>query len=122
MKHYLSDAKLSEYKNKLLSSKAQSLSSIENKSLEIREKMAETGDVIDIASEHEKYLSAKREIERLRINIRTIDKVLSEIEDYGYCTDCGVEIGEPRLNIDAAYQLCIDCAEIQEQKNRLYSK
>ena len=34
---------------------------------------------------------------------------------YGTCTNCGVEIGEKRLNAVPGTPFCIDCAELQEK-------
>lgn len=119
MEHYISKQKLLKYKAKLVEERARLLSMIQEKSEQVQEKMEGTGDVIDIAAEHEKYLSIKREIQRFRVSIQRIDNSLRDFDDFGYCLDCGIEIGEDRMDIDPSYKLCVSCAEINEKKERL---
>jgi len=49
---------------------------------------------------------------RRSAEIRRIDAALARIEsgDYGWCLDCGEEIGEKRLRLDPAAPFCVDCA------------
>lgn len=122
MDHYIDSNKLDEYKAKLKAKAVELQSRIKENSSLLGEKMSATGDVIDIASEHEEYLSAKRDMERAQVTLNNISKILRDFEDYGYCLDCGIEIGEDRLSINPAFTLCIDCADIAEKKARLYSK
>lgn len=122
MDHYLDNNKLKEYKAKLKAKAEELQARIKENSLLLSEKMSATGDVIDIAAEHEEYLSAKRDMERAQVMLKDIGKILNDFEDYGYCLDCGIEIGEDRLSINPAFTLCIDCADIAEKKARLYSK
>lgn len=44
--------------------------------------------------------------------VQKIAAALSRIEEgeFGYCTDCGEEIGEARLNSDPATPMCFSCA------------
>lgn len=43
---------------------------------------------------------------------RTIQKI--EIDEYGFCEDCGVEIGLRRLEARPVTDLCIDCKTKEE--------
>lgn len=122
MEHYLSSKKISAFKQKLIDNREQFREMIAARSEDVKERMSETGDIVDLAADHEKYLSAKREIKRLQESIAQIEQVLKDMDDFGYCIECGIEIGEDRLNIDPSYQLCIDCAEVIEKKRRLYNK
>ena len=45
------------------------------------------------------------ELVRIELALRRIDS-----GDYGYCDDCGQEIGEKRLEIDPSATLCVRCA------------
>ncbi|MGN7610484.1 RNA polymerase-binding protein DksA [Magnetococcales bacterium HHB-1] len=47
---------------------------------------------------------------------RTIEKI--EWDDYGYCDDCGVEIGLRRLKVRPVTNLCIDCKTRSERKEK----
>jgi len=79
-------------------------------------------DIIDLASNHEEYLSTKREIERRTARKLEIEERLRDTQDFGYCDDCGIEIGAKRLNINHAFKLCIDCSEFNQEKARNYIK
>lgn len=55
--------------------------------------------------------------ERSRIlELQRIDAALARISagDFGYCTECGEEIAEKRLEIDPSANLCIHCAGARE--------
>jgi len=41
-----------------------------------------------------------------------------ESGDYGYCTNCGVEIGLKRLEVRPTATLCIDCKTLDELRER----
>ncbi|MCK7611381.1 TraR/DksA family transcriptional regulator [Roseibium sp. CAU 1639] len=47
-----------------------------------------------------------------RATIQRIDAALSRLDsgDYGYCVECGEEIGAKRLEVDPAAAFCISCA------------
>lgn len=45
------------------------------------------------------------EIQRIRQALKRIDE-----GEYGYCLECGEEIGERRLDLDPAAARCVDCA------------
>ena len=53
---------------------------------------------------------------RRRLMLLQIEAALRRIEEdeFGYCQECGEDIPEPRLKIDPAAQLCIQCAELRE--------
>ena len=54
--------------------------------------------------------------QRRQIELQKIEMALKRIdaEDYGYCLECDGEIAEPRLKLDPATSLCIDCASKKE--------
>lgn len=45
------------------------------------------------------------EVQRIANALRRIDE-----DEYGYCAECGEEIGEKRLQVDPTATLCIGCA------------
>ena len=60
--------------------------------------------------------------DRERKLVKKINDSLLDIDngDYGYCEDCGVEIGIKRLEARPTATLCIDCkslSEIREKQN-----
>ncbi len=61
--------------------------------------------------------------DRERKLINKINQALRQIDEheYGYCKECGVEIGLRRLEARPTADLCIDCKTAQEQKERHFS-
>ncbi|MBF0558487.1 MAG: TraR/DksA C4-type zinc finger protein [Nitrospirae bacterium] len=53
-------------------------------------------------------------------SIRKIDQALKRLEDgnYGYCDECGEEIGMERLKVIPFALFCRDCQETREQLPR----
>lgn len=47
----------------------------------------------------------KLELQRISAALQRLDN-----DDYGYCQRCGEDIPEPRLQIDPAATLCVNCA------------
>lgn len=65
-----------------------------------------------------------RNRDRERKLIKNIDKMLARIDanDYGYCDNCGVEIGLNRLEARPTATLCIDCKTLDEIRERQMAK
>jgi len=51
----------------------------------------------------------QHELQKIGVALKKIDA-----EDYGYCLECDEEIAEPRLKLDPATPLCINCASKKE--------
>lgn len=77
-------------------------------------------DPNDRATQEEEFSLELRTRDRERKLIKKIDQTLERIEkgDYGYCDDCGVEIGIRRLEARPTATLCIDCKSLQEIKEK----
>jgi DnaK suppressor protein len=65
-----------------------------------------------------------RNRDRERKLIKNIDKMLARIEagDYGYCDNCGIEIGLNRLEARPTATLCIDCKTLDEIREKQVAK
>lgn len=50
----------------------------------------------------------RRRLERARL-LAALKRI--ESDEYGFCAECGSEIGAGRLSADPAAHLCIDCAK-----------
>ena len=60
-----------------------------------------------------------QEAQRRRgVEIKRLEAALQSLaeDDYGYCEDCGEDIGEVRLMSDPAAQDCIGCAAKRESR------
>lgn len=77
-------------------------------------------DPNDRASQEEEFSLELRTRDRERKLLAKIEKTLHKltIDDYGYCETCGIEIGIKRLEARPTAELCIDCKEIEEQKEK----
>jgi DnaK suppressor protein len=77
-------------------------------------------DPSDRASQEEEFSLELRARDRERKLIKKINKTLELIEkdDYGFCEECGVEVGIRRLEARPTANLCIDCKTLAEIKER----
>lgn len=65
-----------------------------------------------------------RNRDRERKLIKKIDEMISRInaDDYGYCDNCGVEIGLGRLEARPTATKCIDCKSLDEIREKQMAK
>jgi DnaK suppressor protein len=65
-----------------------------------------------------------RNRDRERKLIKKIDEMLTKINDgdYGYCDNCGIEIGLNRLEARPTATLCIDCKTLDEIREKQVAK
>ena len=77
-------------------------------------------DQVDRASQEEEFNLELKTRDRERKLIQKIDVTLGKIDldEYGYCESCGVEIGIMRLEARATATQCIDCKTLDEIRER----
>jgi DnaK suppressor protein len=77
-------------------------------------------DPNDRASQESDIALELRNRDRERKLIKKIDETIARIDsgDYGYCSNCGVEIGLKRLEVRPTATLCIDCKTLDELRER----
>lgn len=80
-------------------------------------------DVSDQATLEETFALRLRARDREHKLINKIDESIKLIDngDYGFCEECGIEIGIRRLEARPTATLCIDCktlAEVREKQGR----
>ena len=65
-----------------------------------------------------------RNRDRERKLIKKINEMLAKIDagEYGYCDNCGIEIGLDRLEARPTATLCIDCKTLDEIRERQVAK
>lgn len=65
-----------------------------------------------------------RNRDRERKLIKKIDEMISKIDadEYGYCDNCGVEIGLGRLEARPTATQCIDCKSLDEIREKQMAK
>ena len=86
----------------------------------MQDEAANFPDPNDRASQESEFAMELRTRDRERKLIKKIDESLSYLEtgDYGYCEDCGIEIGVRRLEARPTANLCIDCKSLEEIRER----
>lgn len=77
-------------------------------------------DPLDRASQEEEFNLELRTRDRERKLIKKIDEALERIDsgDYGYCDECGAEIGIRRLEARPTAIQCIDCKTFEEIREK----
>jgi DnaK suppressor protein len=81
-------------------------------------------DPSDRASQESDIALELRNRDRERKLIKKIDETIARIDkdDYGYCENCGIEIGLRRLEARPTATLCIDCKTLAEMKEKQSGK
>ena len=77
-------------------------------------------DPNDRATQESDMALELRNRDRERKLIKKIDETIAKIDsgEYGYCENCGVEIGLKRLEARPTATLCIDCKTLDEQREK----
>lgn len=80
-------------------------------------------DPSDRATQEEEFNLELRTRDRERKLISKIDVALNQIKqsDYGFCSQCGEEIGIRRLEARPTATLCIDCKTLSEIREKHFS-
>jgi len=81
-------------------------------------------DPNDRASQESDIALELRNRDRERKLIKKIDETIARIDkdDYGYCENCGIEIGLKRLEVRPTATLCIDCKTLDELREKQVAK
>ena len=86
----------------------------------LQEEANNFADPNDRASQEEEFSLELRSRDRERKLTKKINSTLEriEVDDYGFCDSCGVEVGIKRLEARPTATLCIDCKTLAEIKER----
>jgi DnaK suppressor protein len=117
---YMSDPQREHFRKILLAWKRELMEEVDRTVGHMKEEAANFADPADRASQEEEFALELRTRDRERKLIKKIDESLADLEsgDYGYCEQCGVEIGVRRLEARPTATLCIDCKTLQEIKEK----
>jgi DnaK suppressor protein len=85
-----------------------------------QEDITSVADPVDRASLETDFSLELRTRDRERKLIRKIESAMNLLDhgEYGYCEDCGAEIGVRRLEARPTAMKCIDCKTFQEIKEK----
>lgn len=117
---YMSKAQLEHFTQLLVAWKQQLQEEVERTVHHMRDDANNYADPADRATQEEEFALELRARDRERKLIRKIDQILEMIrkEDYGYCEQCGIEIGLRRLEARPTATLCIDCKTLEEIREK----
>ena len=118
--HYLSPDQLAHFQKRLLEWKNDLMTGVDNTIHHMQNEYANLADPNDRATQEEEFSLELRTRDRERKLMAKIDESLKQIEagEYGYCGECGIEIGVERLNARLTATLCIDCKTLDEIREK----
>jgi len=121
---YMSLAQRVHFKKTLSALKAELSEDIDRTVHEMQVDATVFADPNDRASQESDISLELRNRDRERKLIKKIDETIARIDknDYGYCENCGIEIGLKRLEARPTATLCIDCKTLEEQREKQSGK
>jgi DnaK suppressor protein len=117
---YMNDAQQEHFKNILLAWKRELMEEVDRTVTHMKDEAANFPDPADRATQEEEFSLELRTRDRERKLIKKIDSTIERIEsdDYGFCDQCGVDIGVRRLEARPTANLCVDCKTLDEIKEK----
>ena len=117
---YMSDAQEAHFKIILNTWKKELMEEVDRTVTHMKDEAANFPDPADRATQEEEFSLELRTRVRGRKLIKKIDSTIERIEsnDYGFCDQCGVEIGIRRLEARPTADLCVDCKTLDEIKEK----
>ena len=121
---YMSLRQRAHFKKMLSALKAELSQDIDRTVHEMQVDATVFADPNDRASQESDISLELRNRDRERKLIKKIDETIVRIDkdDYGYCENCGIEIGLKRLEARPTATLCIDCKTLEEQREKQSGK
>ncbi len=117
---YMGPEQLAHFKTILEAWRGQLRAEVDKTMNHMQDEAANFPDPVDRAAQEEEFSLELRARDRERRLIKKIEKTLQLIEEdeFGFCKECGVEIGIRRLEARPTADLCIDCKTLAEIKEK----
>lgn len=117
---YMSDNQLAHFRKILNLWKNALLQGGDETIHDLKESAEIPADISDQATQEETFALRLRTRDRERKLIKKIEEAIELIDakQYGYCEECGEEIGIRRLEARPTATLCIDCKTLDEVRER----
>jgi DnaK suppressor protein len=121
---YMSSRQLAHFRSILENLKAELMRDIERTVHTMQDEATVFADPNDRASQETDIAIELRNRDRGRKLIKKIEDTIARIDsgDYGYCSECGAEIGIKRMEARPTATLCIDCKTLEEVRERQVAK
>lgn len=117
---YMNEQQREHFKQILKAWRLELMEEVDRTVTHMKDEAANFPDPADRATQEEEFSLELRTRDRERKLIKKIDKTLLRVEedDYGFCDQCGVDIGIRRLEARPTANLCVDCKTLDEIKER----
>ena len=117
---YMNEEQLEHFRQILLAWKKELMEEVDRTLHHMQDEAANFPDPNDRATQESEFTIELRTRDRERKLIKKIDESLALIEsgDYGYCEQCGEEIGIRRLEARPTATLCIECKTLDEIREK----
>ena len=117
---YMNDRQKSHFRKILTACRDMLRSEVDRTVGHMKNEAANFPDPLDRASQEEEFALELRARDRERKLIKKIEKTLNKIDrdEFGYCDQCGIEIGIKRLEARPTADLCVDCKALAEIKEK----
>jgi DnaK suppressor protein len=117
---YMREQQLEFFATILKNWKEQLLQQADNTKHNMQDSSAMYADIADRAYQEEEFSRELRTRDRERKLAKKIDEAIERIKDksYGFCEDCGAEIGVKRLEARPTATQCVECKTISELKEK----
>lgn len=120
---YMNEAQVEHFHNILGAWKMELMEEVDRTVHHMQDEAANFPDPNDRASQESDFTMELRTRDRERKLIKKIDESIDFLDagDYGYCEECGIEIGIRRLEARPTANLCIDCKSLSEIREKSMS-
>jgi len=117
---YMNEAQESHFRDILGRWKLELMEEVDRTVHHMQDEAANFPDPNDRATQESEFAMELRTRDRERKLIKKIEESLSDIDsgEYGFCEQCGVEIGIRRLEARPTATLCIDCKSLDEIREK----
>ena len=117
---YMNEEQQQHFREILLAWKQDLMNEVDRTVHHMQDEAANFPDPNDRATQETEFTMELRTRDRERKLIKKIDKSLDAIDsgEYGYCKECGEEIGVRRLEARPTADLCINCKSEDEIRER----
>ena len=117
---YMNEKQREHFKNMWKAWRIELMEEVDRTVSDTKDEAANFPDPADRATQEEEFSLELRTRDRERKLIKKIDKTLIRVEedDYGFCDQCGIEVGIRRLEARPTADLCVDCKTLDEIKEK----
>jgi DnaK suppressor protein len=117
---YMNERQRTHFQSILQAWRQELMEEVDRTVIHMQDEAANFPDPADRATQEEEFGLELRARDRERKLIRKIDKTLIRVQenDYGFCDQCGIDIGVRRLEARPTADLCVDCKTLDEIKEK----